>query len=367
MNGTPLTQVLSFSEMMPGTFYVDEKGGTLYIWPAAGTNVSAADVEVSALPQVWTVLEQSNLVMRGFTFEYANSCHDTGAVEVSGSGTTAGNVLFDGDSFVWNNAHGLRIAPPAMDYTVQNSVANHNGESGFQASKVKYGLFQSDQASYNNWRGAQGAYYNWNSGGAHLYQMHDLTIEGLELSYNQTYGVHFDTDNENVTMSSIVGQGNQLVSMFVEKSQGPVSIASSSFCAGSQALSASDVGMVLRNSESVTVTGSNFVNNYGDVSVTGIAGGIPVSNWETGQGYQLITQNLTLMQDVFQAGSGQRLFSDSLGGTDWAAFQGTLASNYNTWWDGSNTKPFTVPISKTGATETFSGWQTTTGQDKQST
>jgi len=366
VNGSPLTQVLASGEMMPGTFYVDEKGGTISIRPAAGTNVATADIEVSTLPQVWTVQGHSNLAMRGLTFEYANSCRDTGAVEVSGAGHEASNVLFDGDRFVWNNAHGLRIAPAAANYTVQNSLASHNGESGFQASKVKYGLFQSDEASYNNWRGAQGAYYNWNSGGAHFYQMHDLTADGLDLNYNQSYAVHFDTDNENVTLSSVEAYGNQLVSIFVEKSQGPVSMANSAFCGGSQALSASNVGLVLRNSESVSVTGTSFVNYYNGVQVTGVAGGTPVSNWETGQAYQLVAKNLTLMQDVVEAGAGQRLFSDSLGGADWTTFQGTLLSNYNTWWDGSNSKPFMVPTSKTGTAESFSGWQTVTGQDKQS-
>jgi hypothetical protein len=72
------------------------------------------------------------------------------------------------------------------------------------------------------------------------------------------------------------------------------------------------------------------------------------------------------MQNVLEAGSGQRLFSDSLDGTDWSSFATTLVSNYNTWWDGSNPTPFNVPTTSTGAPDSFSGWQGATGQDKQS-
>ena len=85
VNGVQLTQVLSFGEMLQGTFYVDTTHSTVYIWPANGTNMSTATVEVATLPYLVAVYGKSNLVFRGIVFQYANSCRGNSAVIVDGS------------------------------------------------------------------------------------------------------------------------------------------------------------------------------------------------------------------------------------------------------------------------------------------
>src|SRR5579862_9854836 len=65
---------------------------------------------------------------------------------------------------------------------------------------AKNGVWKNVTTSFNNWRGAQGSYYNWNTGGFHFYNAHDQTISGLVTAYNQTHGVHWDTDAQNVTV-----------------------------------------------------------------------------------------------------------------------------------------------------------------------
>ena len=364
VNGTRLEQVLALNEVTAGTFFVDETGDTIYVWPPAGTNMSTADVEVGMLPALLTVQGQSNVVVRGLTFQYANSCRENAAVTVS-SNNGMSNILFDTDSFIWNNAQGLSLAASLSNFTVQNSIANHNGESGFQATQVKLGLFQSDQSSYNNWRGAQGAYYTWNDAGSHFYQMHNLTISNFTSSYNQTHGMHYDTDNQNVSISSMTTYGDLLASLLLEKDEGPVTISGSSFCGNSTlATYFGGTGLTVRDSENVSLTNSNLVNaNYG-LYVTGVMGGYPETNWETGQNYQLVNSNLTMTNDIIQGLTGQQLVSDSnLGGSDWSQFQSTLASDSNTWWNASNNSAYTVPVPNLGTMEAFSGWQTSTGQD----
>jgi hypothetical protein len=367
VNGTPLTQVLSYNEMMVGTFYVDESGGTIYMWPPAGTKVSTSDVEVSVLPTLWNIQGQSNIVVRGLTFEYANSCRENAAVTVFGPTQPISNILFDTDSFIWNNAQGLGLSGTLSYYTVQNSVADHNGEAGFQATQIKYGLYQNDAASYNNWRGAQGAYYWWNSAAAHFYQMHDLTVSGLTTAYNQTHGVHFDTDNENISVTSMVSYGNVMASAEVEVSDGPVSFSNSTFCSADPLTGyTAALGFTLRDSLNVTVTGSNLVNNYYGVWVTGIQGGYTETNWETGNQYQAVNQNFTFTKNVVEAGNGQLLFSDVLTDPDWTNFYSTLVSNNNTWWNTSSSTPFMVPVPTPGTLDDFPTWQQTSGQDAQS-
>jgi len=366
VNGTALTEVLSLNEVVVGTFFVDQTNSTIYVWPPSGVNINDADVEVATQPTIWTVQNQSNIVVRGLTFEYANTCAESPAVVVEGGGTVS-NILFDTDNFVWNNAEGLYLSDPLTYFTVQNSTANHNGGSGIHTYQTLYGLFSSNVAAYNNWRGAQGAFYNWNAGGLHYYGVHEQTNEGVSTYYNQSFGVHFDTDNQNVSSTSWVSFGNVLASMFVEKSEGPVTFSGSDFCSGMPASYSSNNALAVRNSESVSLTDSTLMDGFCDVCIIGQAGGIEISNWQTGQEYNLVTQNLTLTSDVFETGSGDDVFSDgSLNGSDWTSFKNTLVSNYNTWWDNANSSAWVVPVPQQNTTEDFSGWQSTSGQDKQS-
>jgi len=366
VNGVQLTQVMKAGQMRAGTFAVDEKNGKIYIWPAASVDINTADVEVATLPEVFHVVGVSNVVVRGMTFQYANSCRDNNAVYVGGS---AKNILFDNDSFLWNNAIGLHIFNPVTNFTVQNSVANHNGQSGMMSVMAKNGVWKNVTTSFNNWRGAQGSYYNWNTGGFHFYNAHDQTISGLVTAYNQTHGVHWDTDAQNVTVTNMVATQNLAIGAVVEKSEGPVSITNSHMCGNNLGVKFSYLyqgGFVLRNSENVTLTNSTLYNNStSQVNVIGQKGGIQVTNWETGQSYNLRSQNFTHTGNAVEAVGSQNTFEDSyLNGTDWTVFQTTLNSNKNNWWNGSGSTVFEVPVSEM---HSLSGWRTVTAQDGLST
>jgi hypothetical protein len=368
VEGRLLTQVMSLNEMTVSTYYVDETGGTLYVWPPSGINIYAADVEVSVNPTVWTITGFSNVVVRGMTFEYANSCRENGAVLVEGpTNNPVSNVLFDTDSFLWNNSQGLNFQPVLTEMTVQNSIANHNGEAGFQGSHSNYVVFQNNAASYNNWRGGWGAYYNYNSSGAHFYEMHEMELIDLGLYYNLTYGMHFDTDHQNITVNGMVASENYLSGNLIERNEGPFDISYSYYCNGNPVSSTlSNLGMQVRDSEYVTANNDYYVNNAaGDVYVNGITGGYQVTNWESNQTTTVVSSNLTLTNDVLEAGAGQTLFFDGYV-WDWPYFQPTFTSNYNTWWDGANSQPFTIVSGNGTENVNFAGFQAATGQDQAS-
>jgi hypothetical protein len=361
VNGTMLTQVLAFAEVMPGTFYVDESGGTIYVWPPHGTDLSTASVEVSTRPLVWTAQSQSYVVARGLNFQYANPCWSNGAAIVQGNSS---NVLFDSDQFDWNSAEGLQFWNAATYYTVQNSVADHNGESGFAVYQVKYGLFQSDVAAFNNWRGAQGAYYGWNDSGFHFSNDHTQTVENLQTYYNQSEGLHYDTDIENITVNGFTSNNDLTIGLFFEVTQGPVTVSNATICNGSAAATSGFTAIGLRDSEQISVSNSTFVDGLYDVGIVETPGGSWVTDWETGQQQLLFTENFSLTGSVAEAGSGQDLFY--VGGlveSEWADFQSTLNSNDNTWWDGSNSNAFVVPVPSSNTAVDLSTWQTTSGQD----
>ena len=362
VNGKLLTQVLSLGQMVQGTFYVDNSGQQIYVWPAAGTNMSSATVEVATEPTIFKINSKSNIVIRGITFQYANSCHFTPAVFVSGSST---NILFDTDTFQYNNGQGLNITYPTTYFTVQNSVAVHNGDSGFQDQQTKYGLWQSDTTSYNNWRGAQAGYYACNTSGYHASLDHMSTVNNLTTTFNQTYGIHWDTDNANITASAINATSNQMTGIFIEKNEGPISISKSYICNQTQTTGVG--GLVLRNSEQVSLSNSAIINNLtAQLMVIGQAGGIEVTNWETGVTTNLVTQNFTNTGNVIEGSSStQQVFQDAyLTGSDWTTFQTTLKSSNNTWWNAYNLlTPYEVPSPKSNSKDTFAGWQGITLND----
>ncbi|HEY6769284.1 MAG TPA: hypothetical protein VI386_31450 [Candidatus Sulfotelmatobacter sp.] len=363
VSGKPLTQVLTLSSMQPGTFYVDEGHGLVYAYPPSGTNMSTAAVETAVRPSVLQLSGQSNIVFRGLTFEYANSCQQNAAVTLTGNAT---NVLFDSNALIWNNAMGVEVTK-VENFTVENTVAEYNGQVGFGAHQVKNGLWQSDTANYNNWRGAQGAFYTWDAGGTKWMWDHNTTYKNMVSNFNQANGVAWDTDNENVTFTGGVSAFNIVNGMQIEKTEGPFTVSNSYFCYTNLLGVGQRGGIAVRNSEQVTLTNdvlySSLINQF---AVVGQPGGIPITNWETGQSYNLITKNFTASGNVIN-GAGASVISDSyLGNSDWTAFETTVKSNNNTFYSGSNTNAFVVPAPKSGTDISLASWQSETGQDKSS-
>jgi hypothetical protein len=113
VNGTVMTQVLSIAELQPGSFYVDQTHGLIYLYPPSGTNVGAATIETATEPALWTLAGESQIVLRGLTFQYSNSCRGNAAVSISGSGS---NILLDTLTVQWNNGQGISIVNPFTNY-----------------------------------------------------------------------------------------------------------------------------------------------------------------------------------------------------------------------------------------------------------
>lgn len=381
VNGALLTQVLTLADVVAGSFFVDESANNIYVYPPAGVNLTTADVEVGTLSNLATIT-RAQVVLRNLTFQYANSCRDNPAVTITGA--SANNIVFDTLNVNWNNANAVTINNPASNFTVTNTTANHNGQSGLSGYQVKNGLWLNDTANYNNWRGAQGAIYNWNLGGFHPFSVHSSTVTGMSMYYNQTFGAHWDTDHQNITASGMVSVNNLLVGDFYEKNEGPISITNSTYCGNNLVASPQasfGAGVEFRDSMNVTLQNDYFYNNgVASLNFQGTPGGINcsthnpecVTNWETGQQYDLQNKFLTLSGDSFWAlDATQNDFQDSYlgdqnGNNDWTSFITTLNSSGNTWWNPSLNPPFEVPPTASNPLPQnvdFAGWQSATGQD----
>ena len=364
VNGANMTQVLSLSAMRVSTFYVDEVKGTIYLWPPAGTDMSTATVEVPTRDSLLEVSGKSNLVFRGLTFQYANSCRVDSAVTIHNASS---NILLDQDVFSWNNSTGL-ILQSTTYTTVQNVVANHNGSSGFRGYTTKYDLWQNTTTNFNGWRGAQGVYYYWGSAGSHFDRAHDQTLTNINSSWNQTFGFHWDTDAYLVNANGLVASQNQLAGGFVEQSEGPVTISNGAFCNGNPSMGPNNNGFEIRNSENVSLTGSTLQSNLVGFLLIGTAGGVSITNWETGETYNLISQNTNFSNNQISGSSTNQVFQDgALNGSDWNTFVNTLTSDYNTWWNSSSNKTYIVPVPSDWTLTDFTGWQAATSKDIHST
>jgi hypothetical protein len=368
VNGTPLTQVISSDEIIEGTFYVDDAGGQISVWPPSGTNMSTATVEVAVRPAVFTLSGATNFVFRGLTFEHAATCPQAGNALTINNST---NVLVDTDNFLWNNQSGLGFFE-TNNVVVQNSVANHNGSAGFSAFQGKNYNYNNNETSYNNWRGAMAAFYGWGVAGTKLIALHGASLSEWKSYYNQTGGVWFDTDNADVSIQSLDSSNNLTYGMFLEANQGPISVTGSKFCNNQDnEVPTSSFGTLLGgNSEFVTVRSTLFYNNTvsagggGQIEIGGRASGRTFTNWETNQSMTVQSRNWTLGGNtVVGVGGNQRLFYSYLTGSAWNLFQSTFSSNNNTWWNASNAKVFNT----SAGVLNFAGWKSALEQDANST
>ena len=354
VNGAPLTQVMSKSQLVPGTFYVDNSYQQIDLDPASGTDMSSAKVEAASRRTTLTVNSASNLVLRGLVLQHAASC-----ININGANINSGsNILIDNVQANWNNWGGLGVN--SSDHvTVQNSTASYNGGVGIGAFEDTHSLFSNNESDYNNWRGEMVGLYDFAQGGTKIMHGHAVTVTGQQSYNNGAQGLWFDTDNMNIEVSGAKLAGNLVDNLQLEASQGPITVENSSFCSGG-------VGVNLLESEGVTLTGNHFYANGGNIPaqngqvfLSGKTGGRLVTNYETGVTTNEFTSNTTIKQKTFTAvGSQQYVFNTYLSGNDWSQFINSLNSGGNNWFNASNPNDFGLPG---GKKTNFAGWQSVSG------
>ena len=355
VNGTPMTQVLSHSQLRAGTFYANESGGMVYVWPASGTNMQTAVVEAATRPKTVSIVGRTNIVLRGLVLTQAADCINTSAATV----TTGTNILIDSIQANWNNWGGLGIFS-SSNVTIKNSIASYNGGVGIQGRQDTNTLLSFNESDYNNWRGAQAAFYEWGMGGTKFFQMRTATVQNHFSYNNQAEGLWFDTDNKNITINGATLVGNVTAGLQIERDEGPVTIENSLFCS-------SGVGVNLLTSEQVKILNNVFYNNgatnkyQAQIYLAGQPGGKVITDWQTGQSYDLFTKDLVLTGNVVvDGGAGQNVFGTYTSGSDWTTFANSLNAGNNRWYDATAASSFKIP---NGKLVNLTGWQSTVGTD----
>ena len=354
VNGISMTQVMSSSQLRPGTFFINSPYQEVDVYPPSGTDMDTAKVEVSARRATLTVNDSKDLAVTGLVFEHAASCMDVSGANVFSSS----NILFDDVQANWNNWGGLGISG-SSGITVENSIGSYNGGIGFGGFEDVDALYENNETDYNNWRGAMVAFYDFAMGGTKLMRTHTANVSGQKSYNNASEGLHFDTDNMNITVDGAHLVHNLVENLQLEASQGPFNVENSSFCTGG-------TGINLINAGDVTMTNNHFYDNGNTVGnlvqdqnaqvfLAGNAGGRIVTNFQTGADTNVYTDNTKMEDNTFTAvGAGQYVFNTYLSGEDWSKFIDSIHSSDNKWYDSATTTPFGLPG---GKRTSFAGWR----------
>ena len=355
VNSVPLTQVMSYSSLQAGTFFVDESNSAIHVYPPSGTNMQTAVVEAAVRPKTLSVSGRNNVVLRGLVLRHANSCVNNASASV----TNSSNVLVDSVQALWNNSGGLGVFS-SSNVTVKNSIASYNGGVGFQGNRAQNVLFDFNESDYNNWRGAQAAFYDWAMGGTKLFAMRNVTVQNHYSYNNQAQGLWFDTDNKNITITNATLAGNVQAALQIERNEGPITLQNSHLCS-------SGVGANVLTSEKLTIKNNTFYNNGGtnkgqaEIFIAGQNYGIYITDWQTGQTYHLYTTGTVLTGNTFaDAGAGQNVFGTYLNSSDWSAFANSLNASNNRWYNPATSSSFKIV---NGKMVNLTGWQSATGTD----
>lgn len=358
VNGNSLTQVMSASQLVPGTFYATSQ--EVEVYPPSGTDMYTAQVEVAARRGTLTVTNSKDLAFYGINFQHAASCMNTNGANIYSSS----NVLLNDVQANWNNWGGLGISSSSY-VTVENSTLSYNGGVGFTGYRDQHGLFLNNQADYNDWRGEMIAFYDYAQGGFKFLNNRYITVNGQHSYNNQAEGLWFDTDNENVTVENSILVNNAADNLKLEANEGPITVSSNTSCTGG-------VGVLLMDSQGVALTNNYFFGNQnsvgnlqydqnGQIFLAGNTGGRTYANFLTGATVTSENKNIKFSGNSFaNMAAGQYLFNTYLSGYEWSDFLGSFQSEYNKWSNGPVTSAFRVPG---GKTTTLGGWQSLTGQD----
>jgi Right handed beta helix region/Protein of unknown function (DUF1565) len=346
-DGRLLRQVMSPSELAENTFYVSEEEGRLSLCLAPGVTPETAAIEVGVRQQLFRAQARENIVLRGLTFVHAITPLQGEAVSFD----DCSNILVEDCEFNWNNWSGLGFGG-TEGITVRRSTANHNGAMGMTGGQLRSLLYEDDEASYNNWRGSWGGFTGWSVAGFKQLRIHDATYRRIKAVGNQTGAFWFDFDCSIVVIDGAYFAQNETRGIFIEASEGPVTVENSVFCFNG------GPGVLSTNSKQVALTGDTFYENAGpQIQVTGQLDR-PVSNWETKEKMKLNLEDWVLQDDTLVTSNANRALVD-ISGAAVERFTGSLISSRNLWYNPTDADVFRV----SGLNLDLAHWEKISGQD----
>ena len=135
-------------------------------------------------------------------------------------------------------------------------------------------------------------------GGLKSPYMPNTTVQNHFSYNNQAQGLWFDTDNKNITINNATPSGNVMAGLQPEAEEGPIT-------AGNSHIRSSGAGINILN-DSGTIKSNTLYNNSGtgiydgaEIFVAGFAGGHKITDWLTGETYNILTTKTVMTGNTF--------------------------------------------------------------------
>ncbi len=351
-NDQRLRQVLSKDDLAPGSFYVSETLRQAFIRLPPGMAIETTTIEVGVRSALFAVQGRSNVVVRGLAFRHdVSPIGGTAALTIQ----NASDVRVDQCTMEWNNFQGLGLTN-SEHVSVTGTVSNSNGSTGIAGWKLSATLFTDGETSYNNWRGYESDFTDWDPAGVKLMLLRDVAVLRHKALDNLSYGFWLDTDCVNVLIDSLTSTNNYNDGLFLEAVLGPIEVRQSVFNNNHRA------GVLGANSSGITLTSNVMTGNHqSQLMLSGTPAGRPGQDYQSGRTYTAQSTGWSLSSNVIKADvAAEALISTTLPDASWQAFVGSLASDWNVWFNSSARAAFRWA---NGLAIDFETWQSWTRQD----
>lgn len=345
VDGKPVDQAMSSSELTTNTFFIDESARLIHLQMPAGKVPEASEIEVAVRSAQLTIEKQHNIVLRGLTFRDAATLFQGGGVTILNST----DILIEDCGFYWGNWAGLRINFSDR-VTVRRSLASFNGVLGMSGHMIRDLLFEDNETSYNNWRGYRAGFLGWEAGGLKHGRIHRGVYRRHLSRFNHSHGFWLDWDCQDVVIERLCSSENYTNGLFIEANQGPIVMRESTISHNREK------GMLAVASQDITLERNLFEDNgTRNISFEG-QDTRHVQNFETGLWFDLRHENWTLLDNVIVAPRSDQMI---IYANDWDHLLDTLSSGINIVYNPARSAAFQV-----GSTDlTLDGWRQRTGQD----
>lgn len=192
----PLKQVLSKSQVGPGTFYFDYGADRIYFWD----DPTGRKVEASGHIQRAFNIQADNVVVQGLTIEkFANSAQ-TAALEA----TNADGVIYRDNTIRLNHGFGASICCASGGRMESNRI-NQNGELAVAGWGSIDLLIDGNEIAHNNFAGYS---RDWEGGAMKLANTQRLVFTNNHVHHNFGIGIWLDIDNIDAYVARNVSEHN---------------------------------------------------------------------------------------------------------------------------------------------------------------
>lgn len=207
VNGYLLNQVLSTSQLAPGTFFADTDNKILYAWERTNRDMNSRDIYTQASVRSEILrIDGAYIQVRGLQFRFAANFAQRGAIILAGNHAVLEDCLIE-----QMNACGISFRAP--DLIVRRCTIRDNGQLGFGGSGAHRLLFTECTVENNNTKNYS---RQWEAGGDKLALCRGVTLEKSNFLRNRGTGIWFDIGNDSCTVRQCYIADNEASGLFYE-------------------------------------------------------------------------------------------------------------------------------------------------------